>query len=75
MVIVDSYRCTYCGGCVSVCPVDALVLAETRLVISSDCIDCGNCVTACPVGALQPEGAAHAAHPVQPQRRYDMVVV
>ena len=75
MVIVDSFRCAYCGGCVSVCPVEALTLAETHLVISSDCIDCGNCVAACPVGALQPEGAEHLGHPARFQRRYDLVVV
>jgi digeranylgeranylglycerophospholipid reductase len=75
VVSVDSYRCAYCGGCVSVCPVEALSLAETRLVISSDCIDCGNCVTACPVGALQPERAELSSHPTRLQRRYDLVVV
>jgi digeranylgeranylglycerophospholipid reductase len=75
MVIVDSYRCAYCGGCVSVCPVEALTLAETRLVISRDCIDCGNCVTACPVGALQPEDTEHVEQPARFQRRYDVVVV
>ena len=75
MVTVDSYRCAYCGGCVSVCPVEALSLAETRLVISSDCIDCGNCVTACPVGALQPESAEHTRHTSRLQHRYDLVVV
>lgn len=52
MVSVDAARCAYCGGCVSVCPVDALLLAETRLTVSSECIDCGECVPACPVGAL-----------------------
>jgi digeranylgeranylglycerophospholipid reductase len=78
MVTVDSYRCAYCGGCVSVCPVEALTLAETRLVISSDCIDCGNCVTACPVGALRPEGTENAERTrpsTRLQHRYDLVVV
>ena len=77
MIIVDSYRCAYCGGCVSVCPVDALKLAETRLIVNADCIDCGNCVLACPVGALQPQGAEHAIpqRHRQVQREYDLVVV
>src|SRR5512139_1056274 len=75
VVTVLSYRCAYCGGCVSVCPVEALSLAETRLVISSDCIDCGNCVTACPVGALQPDSAKRTGHPTRLQHRYDLVVV
>lgn len=55
MVIVDWDRCAYCGGCVSVCPIEALTLAETRLTVNESCIDCGDPVTACPVGALRPE--------------------
>lgn len=53
MIALDRYRCTYCGGCVGVCPVEALTLAETRLVVSDHCIDCGDCVLACPMGALR----------------------
>ncbi|MBC7262014.1 MAG: 4Fe-4S binding protein, partial [Chloroflexi bacterium] len=40
MVTVDVRRCGYCGSCVSVCPVNALDLQETRLVVSEDCIEC-----------------------------------
>jgi digeranylgeranylglycerophospholipid reductase len=76
VVIVDASRCSYCGGCVSVCPVDAIHLAETRLLISEACIECGLCVPACPVGALSgaqeeaPEGAAGRIG-----ERYDLIVV
>ncbi len=75
MVIVDSTRCCYCGGCVSVCPVDALTLAETRLQVNASCIDCGECVHACPVGALQlqTETRVGAARPLRPA--YDLIVV
>jgi digeranylgeranylglycerophospholipid reductase len=74
MISVDSFRCTYCGGCVSVCPVGALTLAETRLVVSEDCIDCGDCELACPVGALRLDPAESTAR--APLRRsYDVVVV
>jgi formate hydrogenlyase subunit 6/NADH:ubiquinone oxidoreductase subunit I len=31
MIHIDPALCCYCGDCVSVCPVDALHLAETRL--------------------------------------------
>jgi digeranylgeranylglycerophospholipid reductase len=77
MIIVDRNRCAYCGGCVSVCPVEALTLAETRLEVSEACIDCGDCTSACPVGALQ---LAEAERPAQPpqfkfKRKYDIVVV
>jgi digeranylgeranylglycerophospholipid reductase len=73
MVLVDHHRCAYCGGCVSVCPVEALTLAETRLVVNDDCIDCGDCVAACPVGALRPEPAGRAGGHFR--RCYDLVVV
>ena len=77
MIIVNSYRCSYCGGCVSVCPVDALTLAETRLIVSEECIECGNCVLACPMGALQSQDAGHTLQqsPRQMQREYDLVIV
>jgi digeranylgeranylglycerophospholipid reductase len=75
MIIVDPIRCAYCGGCVSVCPVEALSLAETRLEVSQDCIDCGDCVSACPVGALQLSKAERPAHQPPLRRQYDVVVV
>jgi len=57
--------------------VNALTLAETRLMVTADCIDCGNCVLARPVGALQPEDAKHTLQPSRhlAQREYDLVVV
>ena len=73
MISIDHYRCAYCGGCVSVCPIEALTLAETRLVVGENCIDCGDCVSACPVGALAL--AATRAQKAQVQRQYDVVVV
>ncbi len=74
MVAVNPDRCAYCGGCVSVCPVEALTLAETRLLVGEECIECGDCVPACPVGALTLEG-----EPISPpppvRRRYDLTIV
>ena len=75
MIVIDHHRCIYCGGCVSVCPVEALTLAETRLVVNSDCMDCGNCVTACPAGALRLEPIGPPGREAPFRCRYDLVVV
>ncbi len=75
MVNVDSHRCAYCGGCVSVCPVESLFLAETRLEVSEACIECGDCVSACPVGALSLDQASEYRHSSPKRRQYDLVVV
>jgi digeranylgeranylglycerophospholipid reductase len=75
MIAVDRERCTYCGGCVNVCPVEALTLAETRLVVSKGCIDYGKCLAACPVGALSARPAERAQPQPPLRRRYDLVVV
>lgn len=75
MVIIDHNRCAYCGGCVSICPVEALSLDETILAVSEDCIDCGDCVSACPVGALQAAGMEPLLSPAQFKREYDVIVV
>ena len=53
-VKVDRNKCIYCGGCVSVCPVNALTLKETRIEADANkCIDCGACIKFCPVGAIE----------------------
>ena len=76
MVTVDAVRCAYCGGCVSVCPVDAIHLAETRLIIRETCIECGLCVPACPVGALSVEEADEFGRVGERiTDRYDLIVV
>jgi ferredoxin len=74
VVSVDGVRCAYCGSCVSVCPVGALDLQETRLLVSPDCIECNLCVSACPMGALSPAGEKPSAVPAL-KDRYDVIVV
>jgi heterodisulfide reductase subunit A2 len=51
---IDNALCGQCGGCVAVCPVNALYLSPLSLEIDDlICTGCGDCVAACPVGALE----------------------
>lgn len=70
---MDQGRCCYCGGCVGLCPVDAIVLQETRLLIGESCTHCGLCLPACPVGALSAGQGSATTEPLR--RSYDVVVV
>ena len=52
-VTIDKEKCTGCGACVDVCPVDALKLENDKAVVDPEtCIDCGTCVDECPVEAI-----------------------
>ena len=58
-VINDS--CIKCGTCASICPVSAMHLSDTQMVIDPDtCIDCGICIGECPVGAITSADEADA---------------
>lgn len=56
--IMDESLCTGCGGCVEVCPFDAISMRRREGVLDCSFIDplvckgCGNCVVACPVKAI-----------------------
>ena len=53
----DDELCVDCGGCVSICPMDALTFDKQRAVILHEdrCngVTCGLCVDACPQRALR----------------------
>ena len=52
-IIIDRSKCCYCGGCVGVCPMDALELQDTILCVAEEkCTKCGTCVKFCPVDAI-----------------------
>ena len=52
MVHIEVSACDECGACVSVCPEDALVLADSLLVDQEKCTSCCNCIDVCPFAAL-----------------------
>jgi len=45
-ITVDQSRCTHCGACASVCPMDV------KLAGDRECISCGSCRPVCPVQAI-----------------------
>lgn len=53
--IHDKTLCTGCGGCASICPVNAIVLTEDQegfrypLVNTDICVNCGKCNHVCPM--------------------------
>jgi len=53
---VDRSKCLACGGCISVCPQDALSwFGNKALVDEEKCISCAICIRICPVGAITGE--------------------
>ncbi|MBI5228740.1 4Fe-4S binding protein [Candidatus Micrarchaeota archaeon] len=50
---LDERKCIYCGGCVSVCPVLAITLEETRIICDQKkCTRCRACEKVCPLKAI-----------------------
>ena len=60
--ILDEEKCTGCGRCVDSCPIQLLMLTESKKAAPNDrydhfrCITCQNCVAACPQTAIAIEG-------------------
>lgn len=48
------HKCTHCGQCYSICPVDAITFDEdyTISLNQKDCIGCLQCVDSCPFEAI-----------------------
>lgn len=56
MVTVHADQCALCGGCVGLCPEDALHLVFGDLQLEpAKCTECNLCVALCPVDAIDPE--------------------
>ena len=55
-VKVDLEKCTGCGTCAEVCPVEAIKIENDKAQIDEEeCVDCGTCVEECPESALSLE--------------------
>lgn len=49
---IDQTQCTFCGGCSSVCPAQAIIIRDGAGRIAENCIRCGNCFRFCPISAV-----------------------
>ena len=50
---VDKKKCLACGGCISVCPQDAISWIGSKAQVNpKKCISCAICIRTCPVGAI-----------------------
>ena len=54
--LVDNQKCLSCGGCISICPQDAITMCSSKAYVSKKiCTDCGICIQTCPIGAITSE--------------------
>ena len=53
---VDEKKCLTCGGCIAVCPQDAVSMLSGKASVTAEkCISCVICIRMCPVGAISGE--------------------
>jgi NAD-dependent dihydropyrimidine dehydrogenase PreA subunit len=52
-VKINKEKCTGCGICVDICPVEAISMEDDKAKIDTEkCVDCGQCVEQCPNEAI-----------------------
>ncbi len=55
-VKVIEERCLACGGCIAICPTDAIKMSTSVIIINvEECISCGLCIKYCAFGAIKEE--------------------
>jgi ferredoxin len=46
-VKIDTLKCTGCGACIYVCPVEVLEIDDMKCRVKEGCISCGKCLEVC----------------------------
>jgi len=50
---VKKETCLACGGCISICPQDALLMIASKATVDKKlCTSCSLCIKTCPIGAI-----------------------
>jgi len=54
---IDQDKCTKCGTCIEVCPVNVFEKKDDKTVVAKpeDCIGCRACEAQCPAKAIEVE--------------------
>jgi NAD-dependent dihydropyrimidine dehydrogenase PreA subunit len=57
MIRVDEDKCSGCGECVDVCPVDVYILNDNKANPENmeECTECCSCVEVCPESCIDHE--------------------
>lgn len=58
---IDESKCTGCGLCVPVCPVEAITVERVATINPETCTGCGSCIAECPNEAIFAEGMKPAS--------------
>ena len=54
VILIDEQKCTVCGECVTICPVEIYKLVDGRIVVgnSDECSNCQSCISVCEPQAI-----------------------
>jgi len=49
---INNDKCTGCGVCVDICPVQAIKIENQKAIINEECVECAACIDQCPNQAI-----------------------